>query len=707
MKLESVVSQIDVWHKWLKSYQEFVPQFIEEAKTKKKWQDWNQEIFYEFFERSNDQCVSSLRQGYFTKNEKENIKNNWSSIAPILERIANSQDTPLWDEYLALQNGIRNLTESNRKAATYRLIASIQPNLLCTVVNENNLRQIYSHLRNNIDEQIPEVTNNWFNDSYQLWQFFKDCLPHIDPKEMVTYPWQTKVFFEDEIEENNDMSEGDALIFTRIVDLLKYKKQIILQGPPGTGKTRLAKELANHFISLESSRSKPKIISEDVIKRYICVGQVIKSAENYTEYTIINIGDVNITIRLKNSTSEYKPSFKEIINAYEIEMWKGKQKKGNDPYSTAIAKYIYSQITINQFKLEDSEQFKIVQFHPSYTYEDFVRGIIAEPYEGGSGILYKPENKLLGEFSKTAFDNWHASKNPIKASQDSWLENTIDGFIVYLGNKLDEEEGKIMITEKAYITRITENSIRYNGESWGVDGGVPILDIKKMYQNDVASRNDIINLNTLTKTAKHLPSYWFRIYELFKKFISDNKLKATDEVIEIEEKSYILIIDEINRANLSSVLGELIYALEYRGEKVMSMYKDGFEGSSEIILPPNLYIIGTMNTADRSVGHIDYAIRRRFGFVDVLPEDLSDQLGNAFDSELFGQVSYFFNHSTHLSKEFDPKDVQLGHSYFIDKTEEGGSMDIRLRYEIKPMLLEYVKDGILIGEQIVQKIEAL
>src|SRR5690606_14650101 len=95
--------------------------------------------------------------------------------------------------------------------------------------------------------------------------------------------------------------------------------------------------------------------------------------------------------------------------------------------------------------------------------------------------------------------------------------------------------------------------------------------------------------------------------------------KTTDAV---ELKNYVLIIDEINRANLSSVLGELIYALEYRGEEVQSMY--AVDGSNKLILPPNLYIIGTMNTADRSVGHIDYAIKRRFAFVDVLPQILEN-----------------------------------------------------------------------------------
>lgn len=145
-------------------------------------------------------------------------------------------------------------------------------------------------------------------------------------------------------------------------------------------------------------------------------------------------------------------------------------------------------------------------------------------------------------------------------------------------------------------------------------------------------------------------------------------------------------------------------------------------GDNKLILPPNLYIIGTMNTADRSVGHIDYAIRRRFSFVDVLPKNLSTEEGVTFDSDLFKQVSLLFvkefelqkdyskekiKRAETLSEEFDPKDVWLGHSYFIDKTSDGGNMQMRLDYEIKPVLLEYVKDGVLIGNDILEKINNL
>ena len=111
-----------------------------------------------------------------------------------------------------------------------------------------------------------------------------------------------------------------------------------------------------------------------------------------------------------------------------------------------------------------------------------------------------------------------------------------------------------------------------------------------------------------------------------------------------------------------------------------------------------------MNTSDRSVGHIDYAIRRRFAFIDVLPKVLT---GDSFQMELFKKVSGLFiqnfdefvNDNTvelklseHLSEEFRPEDVWLGHSYFIKN-----DIDFALRktYEIIPILKEYVKDGIL------------
>ncbi|CAB5501852.1 AAA family ATPase [Bathymodiolus thermophilus thioautotrophic gill symbiont] len=389
------------------------------------------------------------------------------------------------------------------------------------------------------------------------------------------------------------------------IKLLKYKKQIILQGSPGTGKTRLAKEIAYCLItgdtlsdndnerqeqlnilmqSNQKSINKTNAIFETYLKKLL----VISTISGRSSFTITEIMPEYIGIKLRSG------SLRRIVKNKILDKLNNKKKEkkwklngGVSSYEVGIAKHIFdaqskvnlspnskgTEMTILKnliTNLEENktatpenmplnlEQYKLIQFHPAYTYEDFVRGIVAETDDNGN-ISYEVKNKILVEMAENA--------------------------------------------------------------------------------------------------------------------ISDS------------DSSFVLIIDEINRANLSSVLGELIYALEYRGKAVESMYE--YEGSREITLPENLYIIGTMNTADRSVGHIDYAIRRRFAFVDVNTDE-SVILGRA-NKLLFEKVKALFDN---LSDEFDKNDVMIGHSYFLKK-----DLALALEYEIKPILQEYRKDGVLTCRQ--------
>ena len=330
--------------------------------------------------------------------------------------------------------------------------------------------------------------------------------------------------------------------------------------------------------------------------------------------------------------------------------------------------------------LEGNEQFKLIQFHPSYSYEDFVRGIVAKPNEEGDGIVYTAENKVLAEFAREALE---APFEPIK-----WEE-----FRNYI---LKEKEKGDVFFDKGKTIKFDFIKKYEDGDAIHVQcledleknkwkAGENGLNLPKNFTSENLEDNFII----FKENQKKKDGYWSDIVDYF-----------IDWAKKYKKKPYVLIIDEINRANLSAVLGELIYALEYRGEAVQSMYT--IDEDNSLVLPPNLYIIGTMNTADRSVGHIDYALRRRFAFVNVLPEDLTSELGNQFESGLFAKVTNLFN--TNLSSEFKKEDVQLGHSYFITKNTP---IDIRWEYEIKPILLEYVKDGILIGQDIEEKINSL
>lgn len=180
-------------------------------------------------------------------------------------------------------------------------------------------------------------------------------------------------------------------------------------------------------------------------------------------------------------------------------------------------------------------------------------------------------------------------------------------------------------------------------------------------------------------------------------------------------QKYLLIIDEINRAHLAAVLGELIYALEYREQPIRTPYRVP-GGEYALTVPANLHIIGTMNTADRSVGHIDYAVRRRFAFVPMLPsEEVIKSHYNRHDHlrsvalALYNSVARLFTspERSRLSPEFHKDDVQPGHTYFLVDLDRATASNhlcerliLKFVYQVLPLLREYVKDGVLTGEDI-------
>ncbi len=166
---------------------------------------------------------------------------------------------------------------------------------------------------------------------------------------------------------------------------------------------------------------------------------------------------------------------------------------------------------------------------------------------------------------------------------------------------------------------------------------------------------------------------------------------------------FYLVIDEINRANLATVFGELIYALEYRDSKVATPYAIGED--TRLQIPNNLYIIGTMNTADKSISSIDYAIRRRFLFFPVLPdirvvyENVKENWKSSMELKLFFMVERIFDFYMNTD-DYNRSDVQIGHTYFIrkDGAADAEKMKNRFLYQVIPVLREYYNDGILMED---------
>ena len=182
--------------------------------------------------------------------------------------------------------------------------------------------------------------------------------------------------------------------------------------------------------------------------------------------------------------------------------------------------------------------------------------------------------------------------------------------------------------------------------------------------------------------------------------IEDGILKKS--ITKAEGKPVVIIIDEINRGNVSKIFGELITLVE--ADKRIGSSNENNHHLSVILpyskrsfgIPANVYFIGTMNTTDRSTGTIDYALRRRFAFVTLTSDreilnGIKNDSAREFALQKFDIVKDFIvNNKT---SDFDIDDLMVGHSYFLSESVD--ELRIKLKYEVVPLLKEYMKDGII------------
>jgi 5-methylcytosine-specific restriction protein B len=154
------------------------------------------------------------------------------------------------------------------------------------------------------------------------------------------------------------------------------------------------------------------------------------------------------------------------------------------------------------------------------------------------------------------------------------------------------------------------------------------------------------------------------------------------------------MIDEINRGNLSKVFGELLYLLEYRNQKIRLTYSPDIDFS----IPENLYLIGTMNTADRSLALVDYALRRRFSFIRLTPNYriikklLSEGKSPIDVDRLVSNLEAANRHIAQIPSL--GQGFEIGHSYFLKKIPFAAQdLNLVLEYELEPLLQEYFFDS--------------
>jgi 5-methylcytosine-specific restriction protein B len=168
-------------------------------------------------------------------------------------------------------------------------------------------------------------------------------------------------------------------------------------------------------------------------------------------------------------------------------------------------------------------------------------------------------------------------------------------------------------------------------------------------------------------------------------------MRAAESASRDPSKPFLLVIDEINRADLGKVLGEAIYLLEPEAEKPREInlaYDFGAPFGAKLQLPSNLHILGTMNSADRSIAIVDVAVRRRFGFVPLWPQadEVSKQGGKLMQEAFQRLLSIFVEYAT-----ADAFNLMPGHSYFLVKDDNEAARSLRIN--LAPLLREYLAQG--------------
>ena len=403
----------------------------------------------------------------------------------------------------------------------------------------------------------------------------------------------------------------------------------------------------------------------------------------------------------------------------------------------------------NQLKTE--KRIAFTTFHQSLDYEDWIEGLrpfVNEnnqvTYEIESGIFKKlceeAERPVVKDKQVGIADNavvWKVSlagtgDNPVRSDcmKNSYIRIGWDGYGPVISDETDwsvyNGEGKQILD--AYINKMKIGDIVMSCYSSQTIDAIGVVVGDYEFEDKFPNYKRVRRVNWLVKninenivemndgktmtlgTVYRLNSITLdNVKSILEKYDTSSKMEEND-------KAYVMVIDELNRGNVSKVFGELITLLEadkrkgrINAESVVLPYsKKGFH------IPNNVYLIATMNTADRSLGSLDYAIRRRFAFIAEKPFGLEV---DGFDEDLFEKVSSLFvknfdeykesgwdqtlklESADTLSEEYKPEDVWIGHSYFLMQDEEGeDNTSNRLLYEIIPLLEEYVRDGVLTAE---------
>ena len=332
---------------------------------------------------------------------------------------------------------------------------------------------------------------------------------------------------------------------------------------------------------------------------------------------------------------------------------------------TYLAKEIAKELTDG-----NEDQIGFVQFHPSYDYTDFVEGL--RPVSNGDGAIeFKLQDGIFKDFCQKA------KEAQLIGGQDNF-DQAWDSYLEYI-NVAEEKE---YITKTSYLSVNSRQNLSVNYDS-GVPGwSIPRKYVYELYKDKNYNKQEYYKSGGRTVLETLRKRFGLRDY------LSPTEVET--------DKKFVFIIDEINRGEISKIFGELFFSIEpgYRGEKgsVSTQYANLHETDEKFYIPENIYIIGTMNDIDRSVGTFDFAMRRRFRFVEVTAESQLGMLDDVLGDKAEEAKARLRNLNAEIEKVQELNShYHIGPSYFLKLEEVDFDYELLWSDYLKPLLEDYLR----------------